>query len=74
VLLAVAPWTIWWQRNLFASLVPDLSIWMHNGTVRFAVSAVGLLTIVTGVLDLRALRRLRGRRPGAAPAAAPRDS
>ena len=63
LLLSVAPWTTWWEHNLFASLLPDLSLWMSNTLVRAAVSAVGLLTIVTGLVDLRAARRLRSRRP-----------
>jgi hypothetical protein len=63
LLLSVAPWTTWWERNLFASLVPDLSLWMSNTLVRAAVSAVGLLTVVTGLVDLWAVRRVRGRQP-----------
>ena len=34
MLLAVAPWTVWWERNFFASLVPDLSSWMGHVAVR----------------------------------------
>ncbi len=71
MLLAVAPWTLWWERNLFAALLPNLSFWMANEFVRAAVSGVGLLTLATGLVDLRAWRQARRFRPGAAPARAP---
>jgi hypothetical protein len=71
LLLAIAPWTVWWERNLFASLVPDLSFWMSQAFVRAGVSAIGLLTVLTGLADVRALRR---ERPGPSPAASPPDS
>ena len=63
LLLSVAPWTTWWEHNLVASLLPVLSLWMSISLVRAAVSAVVLVTIVTGLVDLRAARRLRSRRP-----------
>jgi hypothetical protein len=69
VLLAVAPWTSWWERNLFAHLLPDLSPWMSNGIVRVAVSAVGVLTVSSGLLDLRARRPGHRRQRDAAPVA-----
>jgi hypothetical protein len=71
LLLAVAPWTTWWEHNLFASLLPDLSLWMGNTLVRAAVSAVGLLTIATGLVDVRTSRRMRVRPRGAAGAPVP---
>ena len=74
LLLAVAPWTVWWERNLFASLMPDLSVWMAHPVVRAGVSAIGVMTVFTGLADLRALRRVRTRRPGPAPATSPPDS
>jgi hypothetical protein len=74
VLLAVAPWTTWWERNLFASLLPDLSRWMSSAVVRAAVSGVGLITILTGVVDLWVHRRRRPGRRNPAAAAARRDS
>lgn len=74
LLLSVAPWTTWWEHNLFASLLPDLSLWMSNTLVRAAVSAVGLLTIATGLVDLRTARRVRHRRPQPSAAPAPRSA
>lgn len=75
LLLAVAPWTSWWERNLFASLLPDLSLWMGNGIVRVAVSAVGVLTATSGLLDLRTRRARRRVRRDATPVpSVPHDS
>jgi hypothetical protein len=71
----VAPWTSWWERNLFASLLPDLSLWMANGIVRVAVSGVGVLTVTSGLFDLRARGAMRHpRRDADSVASVPRDS
>ncbi len=74
MLLAVAPWTVWWERNFFASLVPDLSSWMGHVAVRVVVSAIGALTMLTGLADLRTLRREPARPGRTSTAPAPRDS
>jgi len=74
LLLAVAPWTVWWERNLVASLLPDLSPWMAHVAVRACVATIGVITVATGLADLRSLRRPRTDRTGPSPAAAPPDS
>jgi hypothetical protein len=74
LLLAVAPWTVWWERNLFASLLPDLSAWMAPLAVRAGVSAIGVMTVGTGLAELWSLRRVRTDRTSPSPAAAPPDS
>jgi hypothetical protein len=53
LLLSVAPWTIWWQRNYFADRVPWLGAAMHMDGLQGFVVVVGLATIVAGLAELR---------------------
>jgi len=50
--LTIAPWTLFWDRNYFAHLVPWLGIWMANEFVRGGVTGVGLITAFAGLRDL----------------------
>ena len=52
LVLTIAPWTLFWDRNYFAFVVPWIGIWMSNSFVRGAVSGVGLVTAVAGLRDL----------------------
>ena len=52
LLLVVAPWTLLWERNVFAALYPWLGVWMANVAVRCAVTGIGLLTGAVGVGDI----------------------
>jgi len=69
--LLVAPWTSLWERNFFAALLPWLRDWMSLTVVRAGVALVGLVTVVAGAADLRALltrSRVRGSEAGRPPA------
>jgi hypothetical protein len=55
VLLVVAPWTVWWRRNLFAEMLPWLSALMGTPTVRWSVVCLGVITLLGGLLEARAL-------------------
>ena len=65
LLLIVAPWTVWWQRNYFADLSPWLRWGMAQPAMRIGVVATGIITVLAGMSDLRnaLMRRLidRGR-------------
>jgi len=52
LVLIVAPWTTFWERNLFASVVPALGQWMASPFVRGAVTGVGVITAFAGLRDL----------------------
>jgi hypothetical protein len=52
LLLILAPWTSFWDRNLFAAMVPWIGEWMASRFVRGGVSGVGLVTMVAGLRDL----------------------
>ena len=49
LLLAVVPWTSFWDRNYFAQWLPWLRLVMTNHFVRGAVSGLGVVNIVVGV-------------------------
>jgi len=72
LLLSVAPWMPWWERNAFAGLIPDLRLWMGSPSVRVGVTAVGVLTAVAGIAELRTIWRQR-MRARVTPAEAPRE-
>lgn len=52
LVLTIAPWTLFWDRNYFAHAVPWIGMWMSNSYVRGAVTGVGLVTALVGVKDL----------------------
>lgn len=67
-MLIILPWTGWWDRNLFARLVPVIAVLMSGVAMRVVVGVVGLVTAVGGVIDLRAtLFRPPSVAPGGAP-------
>jgi hypothetical protein len=68
--LAVAPWSDYWDRNYFLSAGSLAQAVLTNNFVRGAVSGLGLLNIVVGLADLAAhlLRRSGGPAPVAGPA------
>jgi hypothetical protein len=53
VLLAWAPWTRWWDRNLFAQLLPWLRPVMESLIVKGLFVAMGIVTAVAGMSELR---------------------
>jgi hypothetical protein len=54
LLLIVAPWTTWWQRNYFAELLPWVRWGMAQPVIRVGVVVTGVLTMLAGMSDLRA--------------------
>jgi hypothetical protein len=65
--LIVAPWTTFWDRNLFVKLVPAIGPALASPFVRGAVSGVGGVTAIAGVIEFVAIvasRLRRDARPG----------
>ena len=60
-LLVFVPWSAFWDRNYFASLLPAVGVAMQNTYVRGAVSGLGLVTIVAGIAELLSLFSSRRR-------------
>ena len=65
LVLAVVPWSQFWDRNYFAAVLPMLHVVITNAYVRGAICGLGLVNIVAAASELRSLlaaRRLA--RPG----------
>jgi hypothetical protein len=67
LILLVAPWSRWWDRNFFADTLPILDAVLASPYARGAVSGVGLITVLAGLADLGAA--FGSRRPTATAAA-----
>jgi hypothetical protein len=55
LLLLVAPWTGFMQRNYFVEAWPALRVVIGNGFVQGAVSGLGVINLWAGVSELVAL-------------------
>ena len=50
--LLVVPWSAFWDRNYFADSLPLVAAIISNNFVRGAVSGIGLINLVVGVVEL----------------------
>lgn len=48
------PWSNFWDRNVFVAMLPMLEGLLASPYVRGAVSGVGVITTIAGVLELAA--------------------
>ena len=62
LVLAVVPWSTWWERNYFAGSLPVLHAIITNYFCRGAVAGLGLVNLAAAIAELRSL--LAGRRIG----------
>lgn len=60
LILVVAPWSSFWDRNLFFYTIPALQQVLGSPVARGAVSGVGAITVVAGLAELSSI--LTGRR------------
>lgn len=54
LVLIVAPWSRFWDRNLFLASLPALDGLVSNLFLRGAVSGVGIVTTLAGLAELGA--------------------
>jgi hypothetical protein len=59
LLLLVAPWSAFWERNYFVTQAPLVGEVLLNHFVRGAVSGVGLVCLGAALSELGALLALR---------------
>jgi hypothetical protein len=59
LILLLVPWIGFWDRNYFAEAMPFVHAVIQNNYVRGAVSGVGLLNILAGLIELRDYLRQR---------------
>lgn len=63
LLLILAPWTQFWDRNYFSALAPMLAAWVAHPYVRGAVTGVGIVSVVAALVEIGVL--LSRRNPSA---------
>lgn len=62
MLLLVAPWTQYWERNFFLEIAPWLQDALTSSFARGVVSGAGGITLVVGAVDVGWLAaRIAGR-------------
>ena len=61
LVLIVAPWSTYWDRNYFSESIPLLHAILTNNSVRGAVSGLGLVNVIAGAAELVAI--VSARRP-----------
>ncbi|OYT73193.1 MAG: hypothetical protein CFK52_02715 [Chloracidobacterium sp. CP2_5A] len=65
LLLAIIPWTSYWENNLFlfwlTARLPsgNLAAVVQSGYLRGAVTGLGLANLALGLLEIAALRRMQ---------------
>ena len=67
LILMVAPWSSFWDRNFFSETFPALEAILSSPYARGAVSGVGLITVLAGLAEIGgafALRRGASAAPG----------
>jgi hypothetical protein len=52
LILVVAPWSAFWDRNFFANAAPVIEYLVASPYARGAVSGVGLVTVLAGLAEL----------------------
>jgi hypothetical protein len=55
LVLAIGPWSTFWERNYFSDLVPLLHAITTNDFVRGAISGLGLLNLAVAIGELRSI-------------------
>ena len=67
LILVVAPWSPFWERNVFAEYLPALAPFLDSPFVRGAVSGIGAITALAGLAEVGGLFAAR-RPPDGTPA------
>ena len=62
-ILAAAPWSALWEHNRFAESRPALRAAIESPYVRGAVTGVGAITAIAGLIELGGVIASRTRRP-----------
>jgi hypothetical protein len=65
--LLIVPWSVFWDRNYFAELVPAIRAVITNNFVRGAVSGLGVINLLSGVSELVSILLARKTDTGPAP-------
>ena len=59
LVLAVAPWSAYWERNYFAQVSPAINALVTNNYLRGAITGLGAVNLFAALADLAMLVRRR---------------
>jgi hypothetical protein len=59
----VAPWSTFWDRNLFVGALPGLTEMLVSPYARGAISGIGAVTAIAGVAEFAAAFHARRAQP-----------
>ena len=59
LLLVIVPWSIYWERNYFVQALPAVQAFLMNDFVRGAVSGLGLVNLLAGLVEIWAFLTTR---------------
>ena len=59
LLLVIVPWSIYWERNYFVQALPAVQTFITNDFVRGAVSGLGLVNLLAGLVEIWAFLTTR---------------
>ncbi len=62
LLLVLAPWSRFWDRNYLAALLPVAGQWLMHPWVKGAVTGVGLVSLMAAMIELGTMIWRPGRR------------
>jgi hypothetical protein len=63
LLLILAPWSRFWERNYFAALVPVVADWLTHPYVKGAVTGVGIVSVAAALIEIGDLLSRRAAAP-----------
>ena len=52
LVLVLVPWSAYWERNYFVQALPLIEPFLTNDFVRGAVSGLGLLNLLAGLVEI----------------------
>jgi hypothetical protein len=52
LVLLIVPWSIYWEQNYFVQTLPAVQEFINNDFVRGAVSGLGLVNLVAGLVEI----------------------
>lgn len=67
MILIVAPWSAFWDRNGIAWMMPIVRGYLSNHFIRGAVTGVGVITACAGLVELAGVFGLRRTAPAPGP-------
>lgn len=52
LVLLLVPWSVYWERNYFLQSLPMLQTFITNDFVRGAVSGLGVVNLIAGLVEI----------------------